>query len=288
MRASMLLFPSNFNPRSHEGSDHFFADIFPGADNFNPRSHEGSDAVSIKHIIHSFRFQSSLPRGERLRCASAAAAPPQFQSTLPRGERQYRYILSLFLRLYFNPRSHEGSDNFTGTQIYSRHLFQSTLPRGERPPGVCSAVSPQIFQSTLPRGERRCITMIMSEYTKFQSTLPRGERPWTTMVGATITLDFNPRSHEGSDCTRTGQQHSSFYFNPRSHEGSDIDGVDRVKQVKKFQSTLPRGERRNNRNNIITTIKYFNPRSHEGSDCADTLLQPLSVYFNPRSHEGSD
>ena len=55
----------------------------------------------------------------------------------------------------------------------------------------------------------------------------------------------------------------------------------------KFQSTLPRGERRLKifLNNLQ---KHFNPRSHEGSDMVNLPhLMPRS-YFNPRSHEGSD
>ena len=76
--------------------------------------------------------------------------------------------------------------------------------------------------------------------------------------------NFNPRSHEGSDCSGLGAGKTGVYFNPRSHEGSD-DG----RHLKRnnyyisihaptrgathhcallviaagFQSTLPRGER---------------------------------------------
>ena len=59
-----------------------------------------------------------------------------------------------------------------------------------------------------------------------------------------LMVDFNPRSHEGSD-----QENLSFIsiqrnFNPRSHEGSDEDFM---------------GDMHNK-------LKDFNPRSHEGSD----------------------
>ena len=65
---------------------------------------------------------------------------------------------------------------------------------------------------------------------------------------------FNPRSHEGSDlfcqCTRL----QCYYFNPRSHEGSDIlfwlwEGT-----TMSFQSTLPRGERHYDKDNLPDTI----------------------------------
>ena len=98
-------------------------------------------------------------------------------------------------------------------------------------------------------------------------------------------------------------------FNPRSHEGSDVQRGKIFYSLRRFQSTLPRGERPQYRT-IIHSIVYFNPRSHEGSD-GNMLLQLLSTVisihaptrgatsavlllpvatsnFNPRSHEGSD
>ena len=78
----------------------------------------------------------------------------QFQSTLPRGERQNRLVNLLAYCLisihaptrgvttglkviptsviYFNPRSHEGSDYFAADFADLKIRFQSTLPRGER------------------------------------------------------------------------------------------------------------------------------------------------------------
>ena len=55
----------------------------------------------------------------------------------------------------------------------------------------------------------------------------------------------------------------------------------------KFQSTLPRRERRFG--SLITVLSnYFNPRSHEGSDHISSQICICIWYFNPRSHEGSD
>ena len=77
-------------------------------------------------------------------------------------------------------------------------------------------------------------------------------------------------------------------FNPRSHEGSDYDKRERLNTDDKFQSTLPRGERRYSPGTVHRQWHYFNPRSHEGSD--DVLMTYASEIrnFNPRSHEGSD
>ena len=55
------------------------------------------------------RFQSTLPRGERLHYMGVYESEDLFQSTLPRGERRRKYL-----------------------HIWQAYIFQSTLPRGER------------------------------------------------------------------------------------------------------------------------------------------------------------
>ena len=143
----------------------------------------------------------------------------RFQSTLPRGERLHIY--SHLLRVqHFNPRSREGSDwtvhilygssiiisihapargatlcyirprfyahisihaPARGATVFARDIFkdsefQSTLPRGERL-SLCSSADIHVsFQSTLPRGERRAGMNTAPGCRIFQSTLPRGER----------------------------------------------------------------------------------------------------------------
>ena len=84
--------------------------------------------------------------------------------------------------------------------------------------------------------------LLNSASAQFQSTLPRGERHIT---GATTCsrLNFNPRSHEGSDNGDFLSFPQSKDFNPRSHEGSDA-GVA----------------------TSVSSAVDFNPRSHEGSD----------------------
>ena len=120
-----------FNPRSHERSDYYYHSNFRLKINFNPRSHERSDA-GLQHNSHKFHpFQSTLPREERpISCVSTKSsrvisihAPTRgatpivyhflfiyvFQSTLPREERHIIPINGAFVS-YFNPRSHERSD----------------------------------------------------------------------------------------------------------------------------------------------------------------------------------
>ena len=98
------------------------------------------------------------------------------------------------------------------------------------------------------------------------------------------------------------------HFNPRSHERSDFTAYTLVLTGCKFQSTLPREERRHEHHSRYH-FPYFNPRSHERSDLIvhicrshtafqstlpreERLLLPTDVHctddFNPRSHERSD
>ena len=101
-------------------------------------------------------------------------------------------------RTYFNPRSHERSDDISGVrtlhlQDISIHaptrgatmhphnyeldsIFQSTLPREERPITHNTHALAIRFQSTLPREERLFSLVIFPPIKIFQSTLPREER----------------------------------------------------------------------------------------------------------------
>ena len=128
---SSFLILHDFNPRSHEGSDHGIYNRVKADDDFNPRSHEGSDIVPTAYTMSLYRFQSTLPRGERhvigIPCISGWDFNPrshegsdQQGGSYPQGS------------LYFNPRSHEGSDKACKAFRSNQHLFQSTLPRGER------------------------------------------------------------------------------------------------------------------------------------------------------------
>ena len=184
---------ADFNPRSREGSDSSDCHCISFPCNFNPRSREGSDDGQLKTTfrriisIHApargatrkrvwlWRggriFQSTLPRGERLRCRLEICRPSSFQSTLPRGERRSPGEPPTLSSAYFNPRSREGSDVGSCRLWSTDHKFQSTLPRGERHKIFKAKLSSDIFQSTLPRGERLDQSASVSTFLLFQSTL---------------------------------------------------------------------------------------------------------------------
>ena len=79
---------------------------------------------------------------------------------------------------------------------------------------------------------------------QFQSTLPRGERQEVSDPGIKDRIISIHAPARGA---------TSFYkisfphvnFNPRSREGSDVQALHRQQVKSPFQSTLPRGERRN-------------------------------------------
>ena len=97
---------TNFNPRSHEGSDRNHSVNITPVSNFNPRSHEGSDTVSPGFTRMSVQFQSTLPRRERLRT-----------------------FFHLFQVLFnFNPRSHEGSDDFPSCVAFGKTAISIHAP----------------------------------------------------------------------------------------------------------------------------------------------------------------
>ena len=76
-------------------------------------------------------FQSTFPRGERLRLPVVTLVFPLFQSTFPRGERHLGRDISSYIR-DFNPRSRVGNDKIEKFVFLFLQLFQSTFPRGER------------------------------------------------------------------------------------------------------------------------------------------------------------
>ena len=164
-----------------------------------------------------------------------------FQSTLPRGERR-AYPDRSHMPQNFNPRSHEGSDGHGTASLRRQHNFNPRSHEGSDITGMANVRHQKAFQSALPRGERH-----------------------HTPRGVSGNAHFNPRSREGSDHGIRLRGVFGSNFNPRSREGSDIDWVSnplcnaisirtpargatrtwtRLPRLCRFQSALPRGERR--------------------------------------------
>ena len=150
--------------------------LTPTAGNhFNPRSRTGSDPFYLLTLFWAFRFQSTLPHGERLWNCSYGYCIHDFNPRSRTGSDFPRHSYS-FSDSDFNPRSRTGSDSFRLRTTRYSAIFQSTLPHGERL---------KLWRTTM--GQNR-----------FQSTLPHGERlPGDST--AKNDYNFNPRSRTGSD-----------------------------------------------------------------------------------------
>ena len=254
----------------------------------------------------------------------------KFQSTLPQGERQH-FALKLYECDNFNPRSRKGSDHLLLIVLYWINIFQSTLPQGERRISTFAFGDGYSFQSTLPQGERRRVDIFSARCKLFQSTLPQGERLHLHNFYQ-LPHYFNPRSRKGSDERRRNKDLVQMYISIHAPaRGATLSPVlVRAKDI--FQSTLPQGERREflevpeggelfqstlpqgerpriNHSNLcymiisihapargattflLRTRRYFIISIHapaRGATQLQELRQDLIDYFNPRSRKGSD
>ena len=168
----------------------------------------------------------------------------QFQSTLPRGERQKSATIPLAGQLISIHAPARGATHVQSVSLKDSQ-FQSTLPRGERPLDLLLVAVGFLISIHAPaRGAtfvRRYVDVLSA---LFQSTLPRGERLlYLHGNPVPITLISIHAPARGATIPRTGEIHSTLYFNPRSREGSDTASNGLTNSRRRFQSTLPRGER---------------------------------------------
>ena len=121
----------------------------------------------------------------------------------------------------------------------------------------------------------------------FQSTLPRGERQHD-IKNQIFHCCFNPRSHVGSDVQGVVQGLHRYCFNPRSHVGSDCRALGYNRLRHRFQSTLPRGERRPSSCTCGRASSFQSTLPRGERRALPRPTRPCASCFNPRSHEGSD
>ena len=141
---------------------------------FNPRSHERSDFTG------DYTFEVTLisihaPTRGATHNAGTVGTAKEFQYTLPREERPYPSCLRP-LFFYFNPRSHERSDQEHICLIHLLYLISIHAPTRGATVIMVLLLLLKIFQSTLPREERHAILTTAFLIFEFQSTLPREER----------------------------------------------------------------------------------------------------------------
>ena len=241
----------------------------------------GLDGYTVANV-----FQSTLPRGER---HPALRSPPRissFQSTLPRGERQLAELLDCVSKGNFNPRSHEGSDDFLRCCLCRQGIFQSTLPRGERHCLILHGGYDCLFQSTLPRGERHKMATLLVPYRISIHAPTRGATLAILSLDNGSQISIHAPTRGATLHTSEAPAHKAISIHAPTRGATKIN-LGETHAGNTFQSTLPRGERHFIA--LVSRLLYdFNPRSHEGSDGNEPVYLYVAQNFNPRSHEGSD
>ena len=236
-----------------------------------------------KFVFEHTKFQSMLPRGERLflckftphnrtisihaptRGATHNLSVQQrrssFQSTLPRGERLGQGDFQWGDR-NFNPRPHAGSDKLRdGTQT-GGGLFQSTPPRGERqyPTYKFSVRTISIHAPRVGSDNGRDIN---NKQILISIHAPRVGSDQLNHRGEPYRAISIHAPRVGSDPCIPPQKQKGSDFNPRS----------------------PRGERPYYKYDGLR-VDNFNPLSRVGSDSIRCCAVTLYRHFNPRSPRG--
>ena len=189
--------------------------------------------------------------------------------------------------------------------------FQSTLPRWERLIRSAQRVDcTHQFQSTLPRWERRGRFKKVMRYLDFNPRSRDGSDS-SVFLGSSFKSISIHAPAMGATMLPAGLLLSSCHFNPRSRDGSDATyalrlvwqfiGISihapamgatrrycRLFHIRRFQSTLPRWERRSVciECRIACSISIHAPAM--GATRRRTRINTGFFNFNPRSRDGSD
>ena len=127
-------------------------------------------------IAPTILFQSTLPRGERLLRKGHCVIHVLFQSTLPRGERLPTELVICAILDYFNPRSREGSDTVEVYQEMKDIISIHAPARGATIGFACLQHCLPYFNPRSREGSDYKVLLVDLDSQGFQSTLPRGER----------------------------------------------------------------------------------------------------------------
>ena len=179
----------------------------------------------------------------------------------------------IFILQNFNPRSREGSDNWDRYIVCVAQYFNPRSREGSDTTSQQMLQSERISIHAPAKGATICKALFYT-IILFQSTLPRRERLYKSLY-IHLIVNFNPRSREGSDGIVFHHHYCWINFNPRSREGSDTVSSYIASACIRFQSTLPRRERRRFEK-ICKSSTNFNPRSREGSDYLLTAVSSSS------------
>ena len=166
----------NFNPRSHERSDHFQRTLWRLLCHISIHAPTRGATSPGTTPLRWHWFQYTLPREER------HITPEQWEQLKNFNTRSHErsdngWWLSRGAGSNFNPRSHERSDNYIPDEFKSYIISIHAPTRGATMTSDETGMV-AIFQSTLPREERHWWMAVWWRIFEFQSTLPREERQY--------------------------------------------------------------------------------------------------------------
>ena len=166
-----------------------------------------------------------------------------FQSTLPRGERLKKQVHELVaIQISIHAPARGATDGFS-ENAESLDISIHAPARGATNAVRFYNYLLNEFQSTLPRGERLCNAFIvwLSKDISIHAPARGATVSYLVLFGA--KRNFNPRSREGSDIKRHPEDPRyitiSIHAPARGATASKSFWTD----CSRFQSTLPRGER---------------------------------------------
>ena len=167
--------PGYFNPRTREGCDHSFLNVFPFLLDFNPRTREGCDVVfTLICEIDSISIH-----------APAKGATSQNTST----------VQVVLISIHAPAKG--------ATIFWSEpHLFTSNFnPRTREGCDFCSCSHPTLFEYFNPRTREGCDRNSNLAYPFLAISIHAPAKGATCLVSSAWSLMyyFNPRTREGCD-----------------------------------------------------------------------------------------
>ena len=162
--------------------------------------HAPAKGATLSKIVvgSASRFQSTLPRRERLLWFPIQMILSVFQSTLPRRERRHIGDLKGLLPFVSIHAPAKGATPMTD-QMYQTLLFQSTLPRRERrTSGIPATLVARVSIHAPAKGATANFRVWFSDCRVSIHAPAKGATIGKAFTGIN-TVSFNPRSREGSD-----------------------------------------------------------------------------------------
>ena len=188
-------------------------------------------------------FQSTFPRGERRYLAQSSRSGKEFQSTFPRGERPQEAVASAIGMDNFNPRSRVGNDP-KNTVIADMVIISIHVPAWGTTTFQPCLQKKKIISIHVPAWGTTEFGYIGIVWFEISIHVPAWGTTNATDQRLYRQVHFNPRSRVGNDLYLTPLRTIIPNFNPRSRVGNDDQNRSRQQRSQQFQSTFPRGERR--------------------------------------------